>query len=171
MSLPLVTRYGANPLLDLEVANKQYVDSSGGQTFSRVVKLVDESRPNDSTLSDDSELSIAVEANATYFGIVMLQVATDITADFKYNFNIPAGASGRRNSSPAWQAHALGITVAVDAGGTNVAGSIGTDTLIVYFNVRVVGAGVVALEWAQQTSNAFSTTVQQGSFMVMWKSL
>jgi len=30
MSLPLVTRFGADPLLDLEVANKQYVDSSGG---------------------------------------------------------------------------------------------------------------------------------------------
>jgi len=30
MSLPLVTRFGADPLLDLEVANKRYVDSSGG---------------------------------------------------------------------------------------------------------------------------------------------
>jgi len=30
MSLPLVTRFGADPVLDLEVANKQYVDSSGG---------------------------------------------------------------------------------------------------------------------------------------------
>jgi len=27
MSLPLVTRFGADPLLDLEVANKKYVDS------------------------------------------------------------------------------------------------------------------------------------------------
>jgi len=27
MSLPLVTRFGADPLLDLEVANKRYVDS------------------------------------------------------------------------------------------------------------------------------------------------
>jgi len=30
MSLPLVTRFGADPLLDLEVANKRYVDTSGG---------------------------------------------------------------------------------------------------------------------------------------------
>jgi len=30
MSLPLVTRFGADPLLDLEVANKRYVDASGG---------------------------------------------------------------------------------------------------------------------------------------------
>jgi len=30
MSLPLVTRFGADPLLDLEVANKQYVDNSSG---------------------------------------------------------------------------------------------------------------------------------------------
>jgi len=28
MSLPLVTRFGADPLLDLEVANKRYVDNS-----------------------------------------------------------------------------------------------------------------------------------------------
>jgi len=30
MSLPLVTRFGADPLLDLEVANKRYVDNSAG---------------------------------------------------------------------------------------------------------------------------------------------
>jgi len=30
MSLPLVTRFGADPLLDLEVANKRYVDNSSG---------------------------------------------------------------------------------------------------------------------------------------------
>jgi len=30
MSLPLVTRFGADPLLDLEVANKRYVDNSTG---------------------------------------------------------------------------------------------------------------------------------------------
>lgn len=28
MSLPLVTRFGADPLLDLEIANKRYVDNS-----------------------------------------------------------------------------------------------------------------------------------------------
>jgi len=30
MSLPLVTRFGADPVQDLEVANKRYVDTSGG---------------------------------------------------------------------------------------------------------------------------------------------
>jgi len=33
MSLPLVTRFGADPLLDLEVANKQYVDNNTGSGF------------------------------------------------------------------------------------------------------------------------------------------
>jgi len=33
MSLPLVTRFGADPLLDLEVANKRYVDNAGGGIF------------------------------------------------------------------------------------------------------------------------------------------
>jgi len=37
MSLPLVTRFGADPLLDLEVANKRYVDSSGGGGDKRVI--------------------------------------------------------------------------------------------------------------------------------------
>jgi len=32
MSLPLVTRFGADPLLDLEVANKRYVDAGGGSS-------------------------------------------------------------------------------------------------------------------------------------------
>jgi len=30
LSLPLTTRFGADPLLDLELANKQYVDNSSG---------------------------------------------------------------------------------------------------------------------------------------------
>jgi len=37
MSLPLVTRFGADPLLDLEVANKRYVDNSAGGINSAVV--------------------------------------------------------------------------------------------------------------------------------------
>jgi len=37
LSLPLVTRFGADPLLDLEVANKRYVDSSGGGATPRIV--------------------------------------------------------------------------------------------------------------------------------------
>jgi len=36
MSLPLVTRFGADPLLDLEVANKRYVDSASS-TSDKVV--------------------------------------------------------------------------------------------------------------------------------------
>jgi len=37
MSLPLVTRFGADPLLDLEVANKRYVDASGGGTLQPII--------------------------------------------------------------------------------------------------------------------------------------
>jgi len=37
MSLPLVTRFGADPSQDLEVANKRYVDSSGGGATPRFV--------------------------------------------------------------------------------------------------------------------------------------
>jgi len=34
MSLPLVTRFGADPILDLEVANKRYVDTSTAGFFT-----------------------------------------------------------------------------------------------------------------------------------------
>jgi len=40
MSLPLVTRFGADPIQDLEVANKRYVDSSGGGGIVSVQTVV-----------------------------------------------------------------------------------------------------------------------------------
>jgi len=170
VSLPLVTRFGADPLLDLEVANKRYVDGSGGLTFARVVKLVDQTLNDDSTFQDDDELTIAVNANKTYFGLLLMQVATDSVADFKYNFVIPAGASGRRWSGFLSSA-LLTVTVAIDAGATGVQGSVGTDMIIVPFTLRVVGtAGFLTLEWAQLNQNPTNTTMQQGSSMILWES-
>jgi len=37
MSLPLVTRFGPTPILDEEIANKAYVDASGGGATPRFV--------------------------------------------------------------------------------------------------------------------------------------
>jgi len=60
MSLPLVTRFGADPLLDLEVANKRYVDSSGGggsDNSCKVTNSVAQSVPNNTvtTITWDTE--------------------------------------------------------------------------------------------------------------------
>jgi len=56
MSLPLVTRFGADPLLDLEVANKRYVDNSSGGT-------------NSSVMGHSSSSNVANGQNSAYFQI------------------------------------------------------------------------------------------------------
>jgi len=74
MSLPLVTRFGANPRLDLELANKQYVDTSGGLTFAKVVKAVTQTVNDSTVLVDDDELLASLEANKTYCFLLFIYI-------------------------------------------------------------------------------------------------
>jgi len=82
---PKVTRFGADPTLDQEVATKAYVDNSsgGGLTFARVVKSVDQIINNSTTLIDDDELLFAANTNKAYHMIFLLLYAAAANADFK----------------------------------------------------------------------------------------
>jgi len=168
MSLPLVTRFGADPTVDLELANKQYVDSSsgGGQTFGRVVKTVDEIINNSSTFQDDDELFMPLLANKQYGWILSYMILNvNNAADFKATFTGPSGAVGRfgPNQGSSQQTFALGSSDSTQADGSKCWahwGKIITDST----------PGNLQMQWAQAAATVADTTLEAGSFLTVWES-
>jgi len=174
MSLPLVTRYGADPLLDLEIANKQYVDnnSSAGNTFARVVKKVREVRDNDTTLTDDAELFISMDGdNRNYGFLMMLFYASGTTPDFSYTFTVPSGALAdwmldtwvsAGNMTMVDENFRVDVTV----------NSAALHMLCISGFVRMGStAGDLTFQWAQRVSAGTDVDVFEGSYLVMWDSI
>jgi len=170
MSLPLVTRFGADPLLDLEVANKRYVDNSSGgtgQTFARIVKKLDETITSDTTLHDDDELFVAVNASKTYYVLFALTVTSHAAADWKFATSTPSGSTatqivGRFQSNGMFGTNDPNVGV----------GSPTDNTVqMLHLSMRVITttAGNIQFQWAQNISNGNNTTVNQGAFMVVWE--
>jgi len=73
LSLPLVTRFGADPSVDLEVANKRYVDTSGGGatvTTQRVALASDFSTSSTSFVDITGiTITLATRAGGKYYSV------------------------------------------------------------------------------------------------------
>jgi len=166
---PLSTLYVQNPTENLQVANKQYVDDSPSPTFARVVKKVDETVTNSTTLQDDDELFVPLNANKTYGFFLLLFINSAAAADYKGNFSIPAGASGTRSvSAPSIVPSA---TVGITAEFTPATdGQI--QCIMIHGRVITAGtAGNLQYRFAQDTSNAGTTRDLQGSHLVVWQEI
>jgi len=164
---PKVTRFGALPTVDSELATKAYVDSAAsGLTFARVVKSVTETINSDSVLHNDDELFFVANANKTYGGIIGLHLESGSTPDFKSALSIPSGASARRVNG-SWGTSATAVADFTVAQVIPMTGPPGM--LAVYFRVIITTAGTVNYQWAQNVSNAGDTSVLQGSFMTIWE--
>jgi len=172
MSLPLTTRFGADPLLDLELANKQYVDNSsgGGLTFAKVVKSVDETIQSNSTLFDDAELFFTPNINKIYTLFLFLFSNSGTTPDMKIRLTVPSGATAIRTNN-FWQGDInramLDWTTTI-----SLSGSATLDLFITQVGIVRMGgtAGTVNLQWAQNTSNGGDTTMYGGSLLVAYES-
>jgi len=134
----------------------------------------DTSRASNTTLTNDPDLSLAVDANKSYEVTVRLQYLSTSTANLKISFNVPGSATfsgaifavGAGGSS-------VSITV-VDAGapitGTfHVAGFASFDgALEVSGILNTAGAaGNFTLQWAQDTSAGTTTIMRGGSSMLL----
>lgn len=128
-----------------------------------------------STILDDPDLSLPVEANATYRISFELAAGGVIAAGISMRWAVPSGATGGR--------YILGPgTAANDGAANNIAVRLGGHeftTLIGYAGVRnsvsafsiieratvFVGAtaGFVTLQWGQTTTNATGTLIAVGS--------
>lgn len=141
-----------------------------------ISKSVDEGRDTTTTLANDSELLMTLEANATYFVEFYLNCAALDAAKIKTAWSVPAGATGSRNvlgpGSTANQAsmdnvsmragtHTFTTSVTYGTRNSAVNGFYVQETAVVVTS----SSGTCALQWAQDASNATDTTIYARSLM------
>lgn len=134
-------------------------------------------RVSTTTLADDPDLKLFLQANSTYFVEFFLSVAAVPAEDVKTGWSVPAGVSGTKRvfgpGSAALQTDADNI--AVRAGthqfGTTMIYNGVRSSLGLQFRVDEVAivktttAGFVAMQWAQGTSGTTGSTVNNDSFV------
>lgn len=143
-----------------------------------MVKSVSEDRSSTTTLADDSELTVELEAGAVYLVEMHILYAAQTVAGFRTAWTVPSGATGVRTSISAgsaqsqlnadnisgrWGVH--NFTTATNHGERN------DSTNLLWLLERAVvttsSAGTLALQWCQVTSNAAATRVAVGSTMTV----
>jgi hypothetical protein len=133
-------------------------------------KTVDETKNSDVTTADDAVLKFTADANGKYYFQLQVFFTTVAAADFKYQFNGPAGSTlitFRRDSNPAsTNATTAAFEEAYYSTDTALtSASSGSGQIRIYGVLHNgVTAGTVAFRWAQNTSNAGNTTVRAGSY-------
>lgn len=141
-------------------------------------KLGVTTRASTTTVTDDPDLKMYLQPNATYFVEFFLTVAAILAEDIKTAWSVPAGVTSQTKrvlgpGSAASQVDAdnIAVRIATHVYATTVIYSGVRNSLGLQFQVQEVGivktgatAGYVALQWAQGTSGATGTTVNEGSF-------
>jgi len=171
MSLPLVTRFGADPLLDLELTNKQYVDNRGGNTFARVMKLVDTARASQDTVENDPELFIALNASKHYTGMIYCWLRGPAAADFKYRWSLPSGATFTDMANSAWSGVSDGATVDMTTEVLVTLPGVGLDVRLLCLGFRITTdtAGTLNFQWSQFASITTATIVLENSVLIVFE--
>lgn len=150
---------------------KQAIDAlaGGGQTFARIIKKVDETLTNTTTIQDDDELLFTPDINKRYRIEMKLRINSNSFADFKFQFFVPTGSSIRGAGSGSWSSSSLipdvdsTISVALATNNLNQA-------LMLTFYVKVGGtAGNVVFQWAPNIVNGGLTKVLQGSAILVYE--
>jgi len=141
-------------------------------------KATSTTRSSTTTLTDDPDLVIALEANATYIVEVFIRYGAVTAEQFKTAWTVPSGATGGRSrvgvastvndtttggpfGSGAFGVHAFvtSLTYGTRNSTSNQVGATEVGT------VTTTNAGNVALQWAQNTSGATGTVLASGSYM------
>ena len=130
-----------------------------------------------STLLDDPDLTVQLDAGAVYKVEFTLHYAATDTARFRTAWTVPSGTTGTRSAVGADQGQILSVT---SSGGTGrwgvhnfttacIYGTRNDNTLQCYAQEEstliTTTAGTCALQWAQQTTNATASRLAQGSCM------
>ena len=137
--------------------------------FAAIVKGTAQSVNNSEVLVDDNELTKTLRANQEYAFECRIFINSSAVADFKYDFNVPAGATIEINEfAPD---HDTDVTI-IDATIDVTVTTGGTDSVIAFFGRITTGAtvGNVTYRFAQNTAEVSNTTVQVGSSLIIWES-
>jgi len=160
MSLPLVTRFGADPLLDRELATKNYVDERGG-FWTIVIKPTTTTINDDNTLNPDPDLLFPMDIDGNYYFEMDVLYQSTSFADLLLSFLIPT------NAIMDWDI----ITFVGSKAATQQSASSGNSqplNIIVQIRGYVqMGdtAGNMVFEWSQQQAEMTDTDVFKDSFI------
>lgn len=135
------------------------------------IKPSDTTKNNNSTIAADPDLTLELLPNSRYLVKLVGVVDGSNTADIKWNFTIPAGATGYQ------QPDGLAVATTGTTGSMNEAASlwtatpaiatagVGTKTMFTPQGILITGAtgGTFTFNWAQSTADATDTTLFAGS--------
>ena len=157
------------PTTDTEIANKKYVDdAAGGVEIILVIKTADQTVNNSATLINDSELKFTANANKTYGGYMVIFLNGSTIADIKTALSVPTSATARRQVGDIDTA--LTATADFTAASSQTTLTSATVQMGFAFRVKVAGtSGTVDFSWAQNVSNVGGTTIEEGSYMIIWE--
>lgn len=149
--------------------------SSAGTSITDgiVVKASDEIVNNSTTLQDDNELIIPLDASSTYIfdGLITYNSAT--AADLQMDFTVPAGASGRRwLTYPQTTVTSCVTTTVTHNGGSITASATNIGATGANCDIPIRGiittagtSGNFVVQWAQNTADVSDSTVVAGSYL------
>jgi hypothetical protein len=128
-----------------------------------VRKGLDETVNNSTTLQNDDELFLAVEANASYWLNLRLIMNSGTTPDFKMLFTFPAGLTMKLHNVEATGT----LSVPYDQTTTAAMSGTGADAIIQVEGRVLVSStsGTLTLQWAQNTLTVANTIVRADSTM------
>ncbi|MEV3857720.1 hypothetical protein AB0J38_25770 [Streptomyces sp. NPDC050095] len=142
-------------------------------------KAANTDRAATTTFADDPDLTVALEANATYHVLFYLHYGALDAARLKTMWNTPAGSTGLKSAMGPDQGVILSGT---SSGGTGRWGVHAFTTAVTYGTrdnnanqcaaieegtVFTTSAGTLALQWAQATSNATASRMGAGSTLTV----
>jgi len=166
-ALPAGTRAFNDDLLGLTGAS---VASLYKRKMLTIVKSTDETRNNDTTLTDDSELVFTPQINTSYFICIFMMYESGATANIKHAVSIPAGATAFRiNQSWDPSNHRNGTNWTTSS--TRSGGGAGVIRFVPMHGRLVMGgtAGDFAYQWAQSVSSAQDTIIVEGACMLVFE--
>lgn len=136
-----------------------------------VVKAADESRNTTTTLANDSELVLAVEASVTYMFESVIFQNSAATPDYKGQWSVPAGTTGRFQCTGYSLAGTLGIfdNATITTTQTIAGAGAAQPHLMTGYITTSTTPGNLRWTWAQNTSNGSNSTTLAGSYIKMWK--
>ena len=154
--------------------DKKVTTMSIAQVKTRtVMKGTTETISEDSTLSDDAELTVSVEASK-YYIIQMFLLTTHgvdgLSADFKYNLSTPSSTTeiATIEQLDIWNA---GIFTSISDNDFDAFASCGDSqgqTMLNYFVFKTsTTAGNATIQWSQNASTVSNTSVDEGSTIII----
>lgn len=130
-------------------------------------KTANETVNNSAALQNDNELFVAAEAGATYDFTLFGMYTSGTTPDLKVGWTVPSGTTMRWGASYYDTASALALTSNLTESSTLACGGTTFNQSFIATGVIVVGstAGLVQMQWAQNTANASDTILYVGSYL------